>query len=146
VVDVAGKVRRPGIATLPLGARVVDALEAAGGARRGVGLGSLNLARVLTDGEQIVVGVPALPGVAASAASAPTGSGTGVAGPGAPMVNINSAGQAELEQLPGIGPVTAQAILAYRSERGTFSSVDELLEVSGIGDATLADVAPYVTL
>ena len=147
VVDVAGKVRRPGIATLPLGARVVDALEAAGGPRRGVRLGSLNLARVLTDGEQIVVGVPAPPGVAASAASAPTGTGTGTgAGASARMVNINTAGQAELEQLPGIGPVTAQAILAFRSERGTFTSVDELLEVSGIGDATLADMAPYVTL
>jgi competence protein ComEA len=144
VVDVAGRVRRPGIATLPLGARVVDALEAAGGPRRGVRLGALNLARVLTDGEQIVVGVPAPPGVAASAASAPT-SGPGAAA-AVPMVNINTAGQAELEQLPGIGPVTAQAILAFRSERGTFSSVDELLEVSGIGDATLADMAPYVTL
>lgn len=147
VVDVAGKVRRPGIATLPLGSRVVDALEAAGGARRGVRLGSLNLARVLTDGEQVVVGVPAPPGVAASAASAPTGtSGVGGTAAGVPMVNINTAGQSELEELPGIGPVTAQAILAFRSERGTFSSVDELLEVSGIGDATLADLAPYVTL
>ena len=149
VVDVAGKVRRPGIATLPLGARVVDALEAAGGARRGVRLSSLNLARVLTDGEQIVVGVPAPPGVAASAASAPTGTtdaSNGSGGAGVPMVNINTAGQTELEELPGIGPVTAQAILAFRSERGTFSSVDELLEVSGIGDATLADMAPYVTL
>ena len=144
VVDVAGRVRRPGIATLPLGARVVDALKAAGGPRRGVRLGSLNLARVLTDGEQIVVGVPAPPGVAASAASAPTSAPGAVAA--VPMVNINTAGQAELEQLPGIGPVTAQAILAFRSERGTFSSVDELLEVSGIGDATLADMAPYVTL
>ena len=68
------------------------------------------------------------------AASAPTGA-PGAAG--VPMVNINTAGQAELEQLPGIGPVTAQAILAFRSERGTFSSVDELLEVSGIGEPTL---------
>jgi competence protein ComEA len=148
VVDVAGKVRRPGIATLPLGARVVDALKAAGGARRGVRLGSLNLARVLTDGEQIVVGLPVPPGVAASAASAPTGTAGSAAGTGTgtPLVNINTAGQAELEELPGIGPVTAQAILAFRTERGTFSSVDELLEVSGIGDATLADMAPYVTL
>jgi competence protein ComEA len=145
VVDVAGKVRRPGIATLPLGARVVDALEAAGGARRGVPLGSLNLARVLTDGEQVVVGVPGPPGVAASAASAPTAPISGSGG-AVPMVNINTAGQAELEQLPGIGPVTAQSILAFRTERGTFTSVDELLEVSGIGDVTLAEIAPFVTL
>jgi competence protein ComEA len=141
-VDVAGKVRRPGIATLPLGSRVIDALEAAGGARPGIRLGTLNLARVLADGEQIVVGQPAPPGVAASAASAPT---SGAAG-STPMVNINTASQAELEELPGVGPVTAQAILAFRTENGAFSAVDELLEVSGIGDATLAEMAPFVTL
>ena len=145
VVDVAGKVRRPGIAELPLGSRVVDALEAAGGARRGVSLRALNLARVLVDGEQIVVGVRAPPGLAASAASAPTSSSTG-GGTATPMVDINTAGQAELETLPGVGPVTAKAILDLRAERGTFTAVDELLEVSGIGDATLAKIAPYVTL
>jgi competence protein ComEA len=143
VVDVAGKVRRPGIATLPAGARVVDALKAAGGARRGTRLGSLNLARVLTDGEQIVVGVPAPPGLAASAASAPT---SGAAGAPVALVNINTASQTELEELPQVGPVTAQSILDFRAENGTFTSVDQLLEVSGIGDATLAKIAPYVTL
>lgn len=145
VVDVAGRVRRPGIATLPAGSRVVDALQAAGGPRRGVRLGSLNLARVLTDGEQILVGVPTPPGVAASAASAPTAPSAGSAG-APPMVNINSATQAELEELPDVGPVTAQAIVEYRTENGAFTSVDQLLEVSGIGDATLAKVAPFVTL
>jgi competence protein ComEA len=140
VVDVAGKVRRPGIATLPQGSRVVDALEAAGGMRPGARLHGLNLARVLTDGEQVVVGVSAPPGVAASAAAAPTpGSAT-------PMVDINTATEAQLEELPGVGPVTAQAILDYRTENGAFTAVDQLLEVSGIGDATLADLAPYVTL
>jgi competence protein ComEA len=141
IVDVAGKVRRPGIATLPAGARVVDALRAAGGARRGVDLGSLNLARVLSDGEQILVGVPAPPGIAASAAAAPVGTGAPPT-----LVNINTAGQAELETLPGVGPVTAQAILRWRSENGSFTAVDDLLEVSGIGDATLAKIAPFVTL
>jgi competence protein ComEA len=144
VVDVAGKVRRPGIATLPLGSRVVDALEAAGGARPGARLGTLNLARVLTDGEQVVVGQPGVPGVAASAAAG-TGAGSGAGGP-TPMVNLNSASQAELEELPGVGPVTAQAILTFRTEQGAFTAVDELLEVSGIGDATLAQIAPFVTL
>ncbi len=139
VVDVAGKVRRPGIATLPLGARVVDALEAAGGVRKGVRLGSLNLARVLTDGEQVLVGVPAAAGVAASAAGAP-------ASGAATMVNLNTAGQPQLETLPGVGPVTAQAILEWRTQNGAFTAVDELLEVSGIGEATLARIAPYVTL
>ena len=139
VVDVAGKVRRPGIATLPLGSRVVDALEAAGGVRRGVDLTTLNLARVLVDGEQIVVGLPQPGGVAAPAASA----AGGVSGP---MVNLNLATQIELEELPGVGPVTAAAILQWRTDNGPFTAVDELLEVSGIGDATLAEIAPFVTL
>jgi competence protein ComEA len=142
VVDVAGRVRRPGIATLPLGSRVADALRAAGGARRGVRLGALNLARVLVDGEQILVGVRAPPGPAAAAAAAPT---TGTAGPAA-LVNINTASSVELEALPEVGPVTAQAIVDFRTQNGPFTSVDELLEVSGIGDATLAKVTPFVTL
>ena len=142
VVDVAGKVRRPGIVRLPVGSRVVDAVEAAGGPRRGVDLSSLNLARVLVDGEQVVVGVPAPGGVAASAASSP---GT-VGGPPGALVNINTAGQTELETLPGIGPVTAEAILQWRTDNGAFSAVDELMEVSGIGEATLADMAPFVTV
>ncbi len=145
VVDVAGKVRQPGIATLPSGSRVVDALKAAGGPRRGAPLGSLNLARVLTDGEQILVGVRSPPGVAASAASG-GGGAPGSGGSAVPMVNINTADQAQLEELPGVGPVTARSILDYRAERGTFTAVDELLEVSGIGDATLAKIAPYCTL
>jgi len=139
VVDVAGKVRRPGIVRLPAGSRVVDALEAAGGPRRGVDLTGLNLARVLTDGEQVVVGQPAPVGPAAAAAP-------GAAPAGATLVNLNTATQAELETLPGVGPVTATSILDWRVEHGAFSSVDELLEVSGIGDATLAEIAPHVTI
>lgn len=138
VVDVAGKVRRPGIAVLPPGSRVVDAIEAAGGARRGVDLSTLNLARVVVDGEQILVGAAPAAGVAGSV-------GAPAAGDGA-LVNLNSADQAALESLPGVGPVTAEAILAWRTEHGTFTSVDELLEVDGIGEATLADIAPHVTL
>jgi competence protein ComEA len=148
VVDVAGKVRRPGIATLPAGSRVVDALRAAGGARRGVRLGSLNLARVLADGEQVVVGVPPPGGAAAAAVGTAASGGPTAAGSGAPtpMVDVNTADQTTLEQLPGIGPVTARSILDYRAENGPFASVDDLLGVSGIGDATLAKIAPYVTL
>jgi competence protein ComEA len=138
VVDVAGKVRRPGIATLPAGSRVVDALNAAGGVLRGVNGASINRARLLVDGEQIVVGADPPPGVAASA----TGSSPG----GTALVNLNTADQATLEGLPGVGPVTAQSIIAWREENGGFRAVDELLEVSGIGDATLAKLAPYVTL
>jgi len=144
VVDVAGKVRRPGIVTLPVGARVVDALNAAGGARHGVRLDGLNLARVLTDGEQILVGVSGPGGVAAPAASGATGPG----GPSGPttLVNINTADQTQLESLPGVGPVTAQKILQWRTDNGPFAAVDDLLDVSGIGEATLAEMAPFVTL
>lgn len=138
VVDVAGEVRRPGIAVLPAGSRVVDAIEAAGGARRGVDLSGLNLARVVVDGEQVLVGATPAAGVAGSV-------GAPAAGDGA-LVNLNAADQAALESLPGVGPVTAEAILAWRSEHGAFTSVDELLEVDGIGEATLADIAPHVTL
>jgi competence protein ComEA len=136
VVDVAGKVRKPGIVELPAGSRVVDALRAVGGPRPGVDTSALNLARLLVDGEQIVVGehTPAMPsggsGASTTAALAP--------------INLNTATQEQLEALPGIGPVTAQAILTWRAENGSFTSVDELLEVSGIGDATLADIEAYV--
>ena len=139
-VDVAGKVRRPGIAVLDPGSRVVDAIRAAGGALRGVDLSSVNLARPLVDGEQILVGEPAAPAapgvVPVPGSSAPTG----------PLVNLNLAGQAELESLPEVGPVTAQAILAWRDQHGGFTAVAELLEIDGIGDATLAQITPYVTV
>ena len=138
VVDVTGKVRHPGIAVLHQGARVIDALRAAGGARPGVDLGGLNLARVLADGEQIVVGRPAAAG---PIGSMPT-SGSPVTG----LVNINTADQTALESLPEVGPVTAQAIIAWRGQHGGFSSVDQLLDVDGIGDATLAKLTPYVTI
>jgi len=140
VVDVAGKVRRPGVATLPAGSRVVDALRKAGGARPGVDLSSLNLARVLVDGEQILVGVTPAPGVAASASSQP-----GAADAGA-MVNLNTATLDQLDGLPGVGPVTAQKILDWRTAHGSFTAIDELLEVDGIGEKTLADMAPHLTL
>jgi competence protein ComEA len=139
VVDVAGRVRRPGIVQLPVGARVVDALRAAGGARPGVPTRSLNLARPLVDGEQIVVGLR----VPSRGGSPGTGA-TPTAGSSIAPVNLNTATAEQLDTLPGIGPVTAQAILDWRTENGSFTSVDELLEVSGIGDATLADIAPYV--
>lgn len=140
VVDVAGKVRRPGIVELPAGARVVDALAAAGGANPGVSLTSLNLARLLLDGEQIVVGIDVpFAGMSPPKAGAAAGGTTTVE-----PVNLNTATAEQLDTLPGVGPVTAQAILAFRTDNGPFATVDELLEVSGIGDATLADLRPYV--
>jgi competence protein ComEA len=136
VVDVSGRVRRPGIAVLRSGARVVDAIRAAGGARPGVDLASLNLARVVTDGEQIVVGGAPTTVVT----GAPSGS------PVAGLVDLNTADETTLETLPEVGPVTAQSIITWRTQHGGFSSVDQLLEVDGIGDATLAKLTPYVTI
>lgn len=143
VVDVAGKVRRPGIVVLPPGSRVADALERAGGPRPGVSLTSLNLARVLVDGEQILVGIQPAPGVAASAATAPGSTPSGSAGE---LVNLNTADATQLEELPEVGPVTAEAIIAWRTENGGFTAVEELLEVDGIGEKTLATIAPHVTV
>ena len=144
VVDVAGRVRRPGVVELPVGSRVVDALEAVGGVRGGVDLSGLNLARVLVDGEQVLVGAPPAPAVGAvpGTAAPPV---PGATAPAA-LVDLNTADQAALEALPDVGPVTAQAILAWRTEHGGFTAVQELLEVDGIGPATLETLAPLVTV
>ena len=137
LVHVAGAVVRPGLYALPAGARVADAIEAAGGATRRADLDLLNLAEPLVDGYKVGV----LERGAESPAPAPVA-------PGAPggAVALNSADQAALETIPGIGPVTAAAILAYRDEAGPFSSVEQLLEVDGIGPATLESLRAYVTL
>ncbi|GAB2984115.1 helix-hairpin-helix domain-containing protein [Nocardioides montaniterrae] len=139
-VDVVGKVRRPGIVVLSAGSRVVDAIKAAGGARRGVDLTSLNLARVLVDGEQVVVGVPG------GRAGPPASGAMPLTGAAWPVVNLNTATVDQLETLPDVGPVTAQSILDWRAENGRFTSVDQLLDVDGIGDKTLAKLAPHVTV
>lgn len=139
LVDVAGWVRHPGVYEFAGGARVIDAIEAAGGARPGAQLESLNLAAPLVDGTQILVvrqgqEPPAPVG----------GSGGGVVAGG--LVNVNTAIATELEALPGIGEVIAQAIIDHRTENGPFASVDQLLDVSGIGDATLEDIRELVTV
>ncbi|MCW2755587.1 MAG: comEA [Marmoricola sp.] len=139
VVDVAGKVPHPGVLTLPAGSRVIDAIRRAGGARRGVDLSGVNLARVLVDGEQVLVGRDP----PAGGAPAP---GAGSAGAGSAPVNLNSATLDQLEGLPGVGPVTAQKILDWRTAHGSFTSLDELLEVPGIGAKTLANLSPHATL
>ncbi|MCW2814076.1 MAG: comEA [Nocardioides sp.] len=140
-VDVAGRVRRPGIVVLDAGSRVVDALAEAGGARPAVDLTTLNLARPLVDGEQILVGVPG------AAAPPPVTAAPGAtAGAPAALVDLNLADQTQLEALPEVGPVTAASIVAWREEHGGFSAVTELLEVDGIGEATLATLTPLVTV
>jgi competence protein ComEA len=138
VVHVAGAVRQPGLVQLRAGARVADAVTAAGGPARNAELASVNLARPVVDGEQLVVlargqgpGVAAPPAAGAAAAS------------GAP-IDLNSATLEQLDTLPGVGPVLAQRILDWRSEHGRFGSTDELREVSGIGEATFADIKALV--
>ena len=152
VVHVVGQVRRPGVVVLSAGARVGEALTRAGGALPGADLGALNLARALVDGEQVRVPRPGeappaaaeAPGGAGAAGSAgPAGGGT--AGSATP-VNLNTATVAVLEELPGVGPVLAQRIVDWRTEHGRFTSVDELAEVSGIGEKMFAQLQGKVTV
>jgi competence protein ComEA len=148
VVDVTGRVRQPGVYTLNLGDRVIDAIRRAGGALPGADLTSLNLAELLSDGEQIVVGragdVGHASGTTAGGGSSTTGGGAGGGSGG--LVNVNTATLDELEALPGIGPVLAQRIIDYREQHGPFGSVQDLLNVSGIGDSHLSDLEPLVTV
>lgn len=159
VVHVTGQVGTPGVVTLPQGSRVVDAVEAAGGLTTVADQASLNLARQLTDGEQLWVGRPgeepppglARPGPstgggAAGAGSGGTGTGSDAGGGAVLVVDLNTATEAELDELPGVGPVTAGRILAWRDEHGRFSVPEELLEVSGIGERTLEQLRPHVTV
>lgn len=145
-MDVSGKVREPGIHRLPAGSRVADALRAAGGVRPGTKTDSLNRARFLVDGEQVIVGGPA----AVSGAAPGTGTGTASGGaavagaaPGVPVA-LNTATLDQLDTLPGVGPVLAQHIIDYRTQHGGFRSVDELREVNGIGDRRFADLRNLV--
>lgn len=136
-VHVAGAVRRPGLYALPPGGRVADAIDVAGGATARADLDLLNLAAPLADGMKIEV-------VTRGAATATASTAPATTAPAA--VSLNSADAGQLETIPGVGPVTAAAILAYRDEAGPFTSVEQLMEVSGIGPATLESIRPYVTL
>ena len=136
VVAVSGLVREPGLVRLPTGSRVADAIAAAGGVLPGTDLSLVNLARRVSDGELIVIG---LPGAMVSA-----GSGGG-AGPGGP-VNLNTATPEQLQTLPGVGPVLAQRIVEYRDQHGGFRFVADLRHVSGIGDARYAELRDLVTV
>ncbi|MEV4714955.1 helix-hairpin-helix domain-containing protein [Micromonospora sp. NPDC049374] len=147
VVAVAGKVRRPGLVRLAAGARVADAVDAAGGALPGVDVAMLNPARRVSDGELILVGVPAptvAPGVPPSGTLPGSGSG-GEPGTGG-RVNLNTATSAQLETLPGVGPVLAKRIIEHRDQHGGFRSVGDLRQVNGIGDARYEQLKDLVTV
>jgi competence protein ComEA len=132
-VHVVGEVESPGMYQLPIGARLVDAVFAAGGLTEEADNSSVNLARELTDGEQIIVFSTSQEGQAA---------GTTASG----LVSLNRAGDKELEELPGIGPALAGRIIAWREANGGFKSVQDLLKVSGIGESLLSGVIDLVTL
>ncbi len=153
VVDVVGKVAHAGVVTLPAGARVVDAIAAAGGVLPNTDLTALDLAGKVLDGAEIFVGIPPPSGAAAQAAGGviggaggdTSGSNTGAASAPA-IVNLNTATEAELETLPGVGLVTAQRIVAWRTQHQRFTSVVQLQQVSGIGPAKYAALVGHVTI
>ena len=145
VVHVAGAVVAPGLHKLSPGARVADAIEAAGGLLAGADEARINLAAPLADGERVyvpVAGEDAPPVVVGGTGPSDTAGGGPPAGP----VNLNTADEAELDVLPGVGPATAGAIITYREEIGGFTSVDELLDVPGIGETKLEQLRPLVTV
>ena len=150
-VHVAGAVNNPGVYRLRYGLRINDAVVAAGGATTTANLDAINLATVLNEGEQIYVpkrgekphtitGRPQVGGGATGGAS--NGGATGVNGGALSTININLASVVELEQLPGVGPATAKAIVAYREKNGAFQRVEDLLKVRGIGTAKLSEILP----
>ena len=150
VVYLCGAVRRPGVYHLDQGARVADLLALGGGALAKAGLQAINLAAPLTDGQQVVVPETGAAGAVAPAAptasgAAPGGAGSGAAVPGAP-VNLNTATLEQLDALPGVGPSTAQKIIDYRTANGGFKSVDDLNNVSGIGDVRFEALKDLVTV
>src|SRR5271157_1255750 len=158
VVSVVGLVRTPGLVTLAPGARIADAVQAAGGAMDGADTIGLNMARPVGDGEQIVVGIapisgqPAVLGSSVGSGSAPASGSPPGAGPapgstkpkGGAVVDLNAATVEQLDALPGVGPVTAAAIVAWRQTHGRFTSVDQLADVDGIGPARLDKLRPLV--
>ena len=142
VVHVVGEVQRPGLYRLRDGARIADAVRRAGGARHGADLAALNLAAPLVDGVQVLV-----PSRAANEPGTPSSSGGPAAGgvAGAAAVSLSSATVEELDELPGVGPITAQKIIDYRAEHGPFASVDDLDAVPGIGPTRIEQLRDLVT-
>jgi competence protein ComEA len=142
LVDVAGWVRHPGVYEFREGDRVIDAIDASGGARPGAALASLNLAAPLVDGSQILV----LRSGPDGSAVPPPGAVSGTPGSTGIKININTASATELEALPGVGEVIAQAIVDFRTENGPFATAEDLLDVNGIGDATFAEMEDLITV
>ncbi len=152
-IHVAGAVKKPGVVLLEPGSRVHDAIEAAGGVRKGVKTGTLNLAQPLSDGQQVFVASGQEESAVRSGSQGSGGAETGTgasgasgAGTGAGPINLNTASAVELEQLPGVGPVMAGKIVDWRTSHNRFSAVSELQEIDGVGPKTYARLAPLVTV
>jgi competence protein ComEA len=141
VVHIFGAVRHPGLVRLRENSRVQDAIDAAGGLTGRADPGELNLAQMLNDGQQVLIGTRSDP---AGEVRDQSGSGTAEAPSPTGALDLNRANQSQLEELPSVGPVTAQAILTWRQEHGRFSRIEELQEVDGIGPKTYAQIAPHV--
>ena len=140
VVHVVGEVRRPGLYRLRDGSRIADAVRRAGGARHGADLAALNLAAPLVDGVQVLV-----PSQAVEAALSPGAAAAGGETAVASVVSLSSATVEDLDELPGVGPITAQKIVDYRAEHGPFASVDDLDAVPGIGPTRIEQLRDLVT-
>ncbi|GAB2687397.1 hypothetical protein GCM10027271_57990 [Saccharopolyspora gloriosae] len=139
VISVVGEVARPGLVTVRPGARVADALEAAGGSNAGSDITALNLARRLADGEQLYVAVPVPPGANTGQAESSPGTGTS-----STKVDLNTATEEQLDALPGVGKVMAERIVQWRTEHGRFGSIDQLQDVDGIGETRLSKLRELV--
>ena len=143
VIDVEGKVAHPGVYSLAAGSRAVDALRAAGNSLKGVDLSDINLAHLLVDGEEVVVGAPKVSATSRSRSGSSKAKKSSVAsGP----VSINSGTSAQLESLPGVGPVMAARIIAYRLAHGPFTALDQLRKVSGMGAAKFSEIQSLIHL
>jgi competence protein ComEA len=148
VVSVTGRVRHPGLVHLTSGARVADAITAAGGPLDPADLTGLNLAARLADGDSVVVAGPGGSSVDEASTDVPPATAGALTGPGASTapVDLNTADAAALDSLPGVGPVTAAAIIAWRTEHGPFTDIEQLQAIPGIGPAKYAQIALYVTV
>ena len=148
LVHVVGAVAHPGVVSVPAGARVIDAIQAAGGFTQDADPANLNLAAMLVDGCQIVIGTRDQPqGELRQGANGDAqAGGTSSSGGAGTTINLNQATEAELDTLPGVGPVTAQAILTWREKNGPFTAITQLQEVDGIGPKTYAQIEPYVSI
>ena len=136
IINVAGKVKSPGVYQLPPGSRVIDAIEAAGNHLKGVDISDINLARLLVDGEQILVGGNRLQSSKSVARKITVDN----------PLDINRATLAQLDTLPGIGPVTAQRIIDYRNKVGRINAVDELKKISGLGGAKYEEIKSWLSV